>query len=119
MVAPHIDALRQRSYDDIQASFPDFDIRQVHLIGDTHPSHQRLDKYLKSPGNLGYTRAFLYHEVGLSALYGGQGVTMREDGGVGIKEYLTPNRLLRDLPAYAFIDLPLSIEELGDDDNRG
>jgi hypothetical protein len=41
------------------------------------------DRYLESDGTLGHTRAFLYHELGLTHLFHGDGFTRTEDGKVG------------------------------------
>ena len=38
------------------------------------------------------TRAFLYHVVGLNRLYADDGFTRREDGRVGMAEYVTANQ---------------------------
>jgi hypothetical protein len=40
-------------------------------------------RYLESSGTLGHTRAFLYHEIGLTHLFHGDGFTRTEDGQVG------------------------------------
>jgi len=49
-------------------------------------------------------RAFLFHEVGLSVLFNGNGYTMTEKGECGLREYITRNVRLSELP-HALIDL--------------
>ena len=62
--------------------------------------------------SLGQVRAFLYHEIGLTFLYSGQGHTVMEHSlEKGLSEYLTKNRPFHEIKHLQFIDVELEIKE--------
>jgi len=98
----------------VQDQFPDFDIQQVQLNGRSDPNFMTIERYLKSRGSLGETRAFLWHTIGLSLLFTGNGYTSDDDNNCGTKEYLTLNQSMKDI-SYVSIPLPISVKDLPHD----
>jgi len=111
MISKHTTDLKRLSFQEIQDGFTDLDMVKVNLVGRSHEQYVTLERYLKSSGSLGMTRAFLYNELGLSLLFTGNGYTLTETGQVGLREYLTPNRPLTELQGHHLIDLPITLEE--------
>lgn len=98
--------LPKYTLEEVQARFTEFDIHASFREGREHHHFMTLERYtsersfaagassddltrvrwhryLESSGSLGHTRAFLYHEVGLSQLFHGDGFTRTEDGQLG------------------------------------
>lgn len=111
-VAPHIHLLPKYTLEEVQERFTEFDICASFLEGRDHHHYMTLERYLESSGTLGHTRAFLYHEIGLTHLFHGDGFTRTEDGQVGLREYLVPNRPLSSFSKYRTVELPLDLAEL-------
>ncbi|ELR15337.1 uncharacterized protein ACA1_086530 [Acanthamoeba castellanii str. Neff] len=110
-VEPHAHLLPKYTLEEVQARFTEFDIHASFREGRDHHHFMTLERYLKSSGSLGHTRAFLYHEVGLSQLFHGDGFTRTEDGQVGLREYLVPNRPLTSFAKHRSVELPLDLDQ--------
>ena len=57
-------------------------------------------------------RAFLYHEIGCSRLYTGNGRGKHPSGHLTSTEYLTKNRMLTEIDSVQFIDLEFDLDRL-------
>ena len=122
-IAPHQQSLKTKSLREIQSNFSLFNIEQVNLQGEkSNPNYMTPDRFssvmnsdssntLTEHQKLAYARAFLWHEVGLTGLYGGRGFTVNENGKRGSKEYLIKNCKLSDVD-FELIDLPIDISHL-------
>lgn len=111
-VEPHTKALSQLSWTELQSNFSDFDIAEAYERGTEYHVFMTLERYLQSNRSLGYTRAFLFHEIGLSSLFHGDGFTRTEDGRIGVKEFMVANQLLTSLKESAVVDLHISLDEV-------
>lgn len=109
-VSPYQNELKNFNLQTIQANFKEFDIEEIDLKGREEEDFMTLERYLKrapSANTLGLTRAFLYHEVGLSKLFGGNGYTLLNTGELGTREFLMPNKKINEIPELQ--SLPLTI----------
>lgn len=100
-VAQHVKALSQISLEEVERiaelKFSDF--------SEEHPLFMTSARFSESDKNLWQTRAFLYHSLQMRAQFKGDGFTYRNDGAIGVREYLIPNMPLASMENFRLFDL--------------
>eukprot|EP01119_Soliformovum_irregulare_P014762 TRINITY_DN4057_c0_g1_i2.p1 TRINITY_DN4057_c0_g1~~TRINITY_DN4057_c0_g1_i2.p1 ORF type:complete len:132 (+),score=28.13 TRINITY_DN4057_c0_g1_i2:389-784(+) len=107
-IKPHQLELSSTPYHVIQSNFTEFNIKEANLQGWQHPSFLSTERFTQMDDpSLGYVRAFLMNEVGLTHLFRGDGMTQNEKGEPGIKEFLIANRRIDSFSTYHLFDLDI------------
>jgi hypothetical protein len=96
--------LKRASFAEIEQQAPSR-FAAVDRVGRDHADYIDEQRLQTSDGALWRVRAFLYYRIRLTELYAGDGVTRTADGKKGLKEYIAPNRPIRDLGGARVVDL--------------
>ncbi|XP_038067571.1 uncharacterized protein LOC119737352 [Patiria miniata] len=89
------------------------DFRFITAVSDpTGPLYMSYDKFksLPRPQTAWQTRLFLYCELRMFELFSGDGLTCREDGTKGEKEYVCMNYELENIDRKHWLAIPLDVE---------
>jgi hypothetical protein len=96
--------LKRMSFSEIEQDAPTR-FAAVDRVGREHADYIDEQRLQTSDGALWQVRAFLYYRIRLTELYAGDGITRTADGKKGLKEYIAPNKPIRDLGGALLIDL--------------
>lgn len=121
IVLRHADALKTRSFDDIEAEAKAgflrgasyFDINEAAVKGfSPDERYVTAERLLASKGGLPEVRGFLYNRMGLSRLFDGKGYTKNEVTSIHLKEFLVRNCAVDSIPGFRYVDLKIDRDEL-------
>lgn len=96
--------LKRTSFSEIEQQAPSR-FAAVDRVGHDRADYIDEQRLQTSDGALWQVRAFLYYRIRLTELYAGDGTTRTADGKKGLKEYIAPNKPIRDLGGARLIDL--------------
>jgi hypothetical protein len=106
-----IEELKKLSFDEIHA-MAEFDFEEVKRFGRTHPQYFSAEILSASAATVMEVRAFLYHEIGCSRLFTGNGRGKHPAGHETSTEYLAKNRMFKEIDAVQFVDLEFDLDRL-------
>lgn len=86
-----------------------FKFDEIDKFGPKDKRFMTYKRFKKSKGTLEDVRVFLHHTIHLRELFAGDGFTYNEEGKRGLREYIAPNRKLKELGDYSLIDIAIKL----------
>jgi len=105
-IAQHIPKLKSTPFNTFQKELG-FEFYEA--LPKTDPRFMTIEKFLASPMTTAHLRLFFYCSLRLLDLFSGDGITYDEKGNPGVKEFVSENTKISNIPRLVMADIDVKI----------